>query len=154
MSRGSSYEDDESEIEDKNGSNDRIHDQFINHEDGLAFSALDEANRQQRILHELAAGAGHEDSDDENEYGDEFPTTVIVTGFDAQFFEDENLKQRLEALFSSFGSDATFYYFRSFKRVRVSYGSAASAVEARIKMHLFLFGDYVLKCYFGQVLVS
>jgi len=34
--------------------------------------------------------------------------------------------------------------------VRVTYTSAASAIQARIKMHMSVLGDDVLKCYFGQ----
>lgn len=143
-----------------NNHNNRQSQFVVNVEDGLTFAAMDEVNRQHRILQELATANNDTDhdsnnsGDDSDQYGPEFPTTVLVTGFDNEFFEDEIQKQNLEALFLSFGSDAAFYYFRSFKRVRVSYNSAASALEARVKMHLYPFGDYVLRCYFAQVLVS
>ncbi len=133
---------------------------FVNAQDGLNLEAMDEVNITRRRLQEIGvdlnlvqgqlANLSLEDLVNDTQ----FPTTLIVTGFCEEFFEDEALKKRMEGLFKVYGQDAQFYYFRSFKRVRVSYESAASAIHARVKMHMNSLGNNTLKCYFGQPIVS
>jgi hypothetical protein len=133
---------------------------FVNAEDGLRLEALDEENNANNAARErLQLRILNGDWDDidinlDEVIGEDFPTNLIVTGFSPDFFEDEDLKKRLEGLFQLYGQDALFHYFRSFKRVRVTYSSAVSAIQARIKMHMSVLGDHTLKCYFGQVPVS
>lgn len=134
---------------------------FVNAEDGLSLEAMDDENNaarqleRERLQLQILEGElnieGLNLEDIIND--DEFPTNLIVTGFEPEFFDDATLKQRLEGLFQLYGEDATFHYFRSFKRVRVTYSSAASAIQARIKMHMSSLGDSLLKCYFGQAMV-
>jgi len=128
---------------------------FVNSEDGLRFDAMDVANNmhneaRDRLQIQLLNGEWEDLGVNLDELIDEdFPTNLIITGFSPEFFEQDEMKERLEGLFQLYG-DATFHYFKSFKRVRVTYTSAASAIQARIKMHMSELGDNVLKCYFGQ----
>lgn len=134
---------------------------FVNAEDGLSLEAMDEENQAARQLErerlQLRLLEGELDLEglnlDDFINDEEFPTNLIVTGFQQEFFDDATLRGRLEGLFQLYGEDATFHYFRSFKRVRVTYSSAASAIQARIKMHMSILGDNMLKCYFGQATV-
>ncbi len=144
------------------GEDQHDHLMFVNAEDGLNLEQMDEENNtarqlererlQMRILEGELDIEGINLEDLIND--EEFPTNLIVTGFQSEFFDDDVLKQRLEGLFQLYGEDAAFHYFRSFKRVRVTYSSAASAIQARIKMHMSNLGDNELKCYFGQPTVS
>jgi len=135
---------------------------FVNAEDGLNMEAMDEENDNARQLErerlQLRILEGELDLEGLNLEDlindDEFPTNLIVTGFQSEFFDDDTLRQRFEGLFQLYGEDATFHYFRSFKRARVTYSSAASAIQARIKMHMSSLGDNLLKCYFGQTAVK
>jgi len=129
---------------------------YVNAEDGLHLDAMDEENRiRQRNLH-MQILEGNLDLDGINiedllNDDQDFPTNLIVTGLSLEFFEDEALKNRFEGLFQLYGQDALFHYFKSFKRVRVTYESAASAIQARIKMHMSTLDDEnTIKCYFGQ----
>jgi hypothetical protein len=56
----------------------------------------------------------------------------------------------IERLFNQFGADATFQYFRSFRRMRVNYNSSSAAAQARIKLHQTHFGNTDINCYFAQ----
>lgn len=134
---------------------------FVNAEDGLSLQAMDEENdatRQQQQLEreqlQLRLLEGELNLEglslDDLINDEEFPTNLIVTGFQPEFFDDPTLRERFEGLFLIYGNDATFHYFRSFKRARVTYSSAASAIQARIKLHMSSLGENVLKCYFGQ----
>ncbi|ODM95015.1 Calcipressin-2, partial [Orchesella cincta] len=135
---------------------------YVNAEDGLSLEAMDEENNTARQLErerlQLRILEGELDLEGLNLEDlindEEFPTNLIVTGFQPEFFEDTPLRERLEGLFQLYGEDAAFHYFKSFKRVRVTYSSAASAIQARIKMHMSSIGDNVLKCYFGQAMVK
>jgi len=133
---------------------------YVNPEDGLRLEAMDEENTannaaRERLQLQILNGDWDDIEINLDEVIDEdFPTNLIVTGLSPEFFEDEDLKQRFEGLFQLYGDDALFHYFRSFKRVRVTYSAAASAIQARIKMHMSVLGDNTLKCYFGQPPVS
>lgn len=133
---------------------------FVNAEDGLRLEAMDEENNanneaRQRLQYRILNGEWEDFDINLDEIIDEdFPTNLIVTGFNVEFFEQDELKKRLESLFQLYGEDAAFHYFKSFKRVRVTYASAASAIQARIKMHGSVLGENILKCYFGQNPVS
>lgn len=153
MSRGNSYSEENLSIEE----DEQI---FVNPEDGLRLEALDDQNsanqrQRQRLRYQVNEGQWEELDINLDELIDEdFPTNLIVTGFNVDFFEQDEMKKRFEGLFQLYGEEAKFHYFKSFKRVRVTYDSAASAIQARIKMHMSVLGDNVLKCYFGQNPVS
>ena len=58
-----------------------------------------------------------------------------------------------EHLFKSADSTkVTFEYLKSFKRARVTFETACSATEARLRLHGFNFFDSKLCCYLAQVL--
>jgi len=133
---------------------------FVNAQDGLSLAAMDTENLIMRKLQNM----GVDICAIEKQLGDvsledivndtPFPTTLIVTGLNEGFFEDELEKSKLEEVFLAFGQDAQFHYFKSFKRVRVTYESAATAIRARGRVHITPFGSDTLKCYFGQPIVS
>lgn len=134
---------------------------YVNADDGLRLEAVDEENNannaaRERLQNQILNGDwdGIDFNIEELINDEDFPTNLIITGFSPDFFEDDQLRKRFEGLFQLYGEDAAFHYFKSFKRVRVTYSSAASAIQARIKMHMSTLGDNVMKCYFGQAPVS
>lgn len=60
------------------------------------------------------------------------------------------LQAEIEELFKQFGENATFQYFKSFRRMRVNYKSPSAAAHARIQLHQAKFGDTNINCYFAQ----
>ncbi|XP_012219051.1 protein sarah [Linepithema humile] len=87
---------------------------------------------------------------DELVHDEDLPTSVIVTNVDPRVFKDDDFKQNIEDLFKQFGEDATFQYFRSFRRMRVNYNSPSAAANARIQLHQAHFGETDINCYFAQ----
>ncbi|XP_012136504.1 RRM_RCAN_like domain containing protein Sra isoform X3 [Megachile rotundata] len=83
-------------------------------------------------------------------HDEDLPTSVIVTNVDPRVFKSDELKQEIENLFKKFGEDATFQYFRSFRRMRVNYSSPNAAANARIQLHQTHFGETNINCYFAQ----
>ncbi|XP_025987889.2 LOW QUALITY PROTEIN: protein sarah [Solenopsis invicta] len=87
---------------------------------------------------------------DELVHDEDLPTSVIVTNVDPRVFKCDDLKLAIENLFKQFGGDATFQYFRSFRRMRVNYNSPSAAANARIQLHQSHFGETDINCYFAQ----
>ncbi|KAL0106303.1 hypothetical protein PUN28_016193 [Cardiocondyla obscurior] len=83
-------------------------------------------------------------------HDEDLPTSVIVTNVDPRVFKDDALKSEIEKLFKKHGEDATFQYFRSFRRMRVNYSSPSAAANARIQLHQSHFGETDINCYFAQ----
>ncbi|XP_011493952.1 PREDICTED: protein sarah [Ceratosolen solmsi marchali] len=83
-------------------------------------------------------------------HDEDLPMSVIVTNIDPRIFKSDDLKVEIERLFKQFGEDATFQYFRSFRRMRVNYNSSSAAAQARIKLHQTHFGNTDINCYFAQ----
>ncbi|PBC27209.1 protein sarah [Apis cerana] len=81
---------------------------------------------------------------------EDLPTSVIVTNVDPRVFKSDELKHEIQDLFKQFGKDATFQYFRSFRRMRVNYSSPNAAANARIQLHQTHFGETNINCYFAQ----
>ncbi|XP_003696930.1 protein sarah [Apis florea] len=81
---------------------------------------------------------------------EDLPTSVIVTNVDPRVFKNDELKDEIQDLFKQFGKDATFQYFRSFRRMRVNYSSPNAAANARIQLHQTHFGETNINCYFAQ----
>lgn len=114
---------------------------------------------------------------DELIHDEDLPTSVIVTNVDPHVFKCDIVKVYLfiykrkfnvsrfstnkcfvfefyqadiEHLFHQFGKDATFQYFKSFRRMRVNYHSPSAAAHARIQLHQTRFGETDINCYFAQ----
>ncbi|XP_016839547.1 protein sarah [Nasonia vitripennis] len=83
-------------------------------------------------------------------HDEDLPTSVIVTNVDPRVFKSDEFKVEMEKLFKQFGQDATFQYFRSFRRMRVNYKSPSAASQARIQLHQTHFGETDINCYFAQ----
>ncbi|XP_012277478.1 protein sarah isoform X1 [Orussus abietinus] len=83
-------------------------------------------------------------------HDEDLPTSVIVTNIDPRVFKSDEMKMGIESLFKQFGDDATFQYFRSFRRMRVNYSSPSAAAHARIQLHQTHYGETDINCYFAQ----
>ena len=83
-------------------------------------------------------------------HDEDLPTSVIVTNVDPRVFKHDEVKHEMEGLFKQFGEDATFQYFRSFRRMKVNYSSPSAAANARIQLHQAHFGETDINCYFAQ----
>ncbi|KAH0546268.1 protein sarah [Cotesia glomerata] len=87
---------------------------------------------------------------DELVHDEDLPTSVIVTNVDPRVFKSNELKAEIEELFKQFGENASFQYFKSFRRMRVNYNLPSAAAHARIQLHQAKFGDTNINCYFAQ----
>jgi len=80
----------------------------------------------------------------------DLPTSLIITNVGSRIFNDENEKKRFEGLFRYCEDEATFQYFKSFRRVRVNFVSSEAAAAARIQLHQATVADERINCYFAQ----
>lgn len=63
-----------------------------------------------------------------------------------------SLQASFEALFRSFDPEVQFQYFKSFRRVRISFSDALAAAEARLQLHKTDFSGKEMRLYFAQVM--
>ncbi|KAJ8253212.1 hypothetical protein GJAV_G00210340 [Gymnothorax javanicus] len=75
---------------------------------------------------------------------------LIATLADLEVFNSSESQASFEALFLSFDAEASFQYFRSFRRVRVSFSSTLIAAEARASLHKSLFRGKEMRVHFAQ----
>lgn len=80
----------------------------------------------------------------------DLPTSIIFTNVDVQVFNDEDAKNKFELLVREFEREATFQYFKSFRRVKVNFTTSSVAAQARIQLHQTQVGENVVNCYFAQ----
>lgn len=88
------------------------------------------------------------DSVEEEESGEcRDPKSLIVTNVDIAVFMDSLTKADFESRFLVYDSDITFYYIRTFRRVRVDFSSHSSAAMAKSKVDLTVVGGDAIHCY-------
>ncbi|XP_035734943.1 protein sarah-like isoform X2 [Vespa mandarinia] len=123
---------------------------IINEVDGLPNLHPNYEQLELDFEGEKGHGCLNSRSIDELIHDEDLPTSVIVTNVDPGVFKVDELKSAIENLFKQFGEDATFQYFKSFRRMRVNYNSPNAAANARIQLHQTHFGETDINCYFAQ----
>ncbi|KAE8278745.1 Calcipressin-1 Down syndrome critical region protein 1-like protein [Larimichthys crocea] len=81
----------------------------------------------------------------------DLPNALIACKVPEDLFNEGSLKASFEALFRSFDPEVQFQYFKSFRRVRISFSDALAAAEARLRLHKTDFNGKEMRLYFAQV---
>ncbi|KAM4560003.1 calcipressin-1 isoform 1-T1 [Odontesthes bonariensis] len=79
----------------------------------------------------------------------DLPNALIACKAPEDLFEGV-LKASFESLFRSFDPQVQFQYFKSFRRVRISFSDALAAAEARLRLHKTDFNGREMRLYFAQ----
>ncbi|XP_052240321.1 calcipressin-2-like isoform X2 [Dreissena polymorpha] len=80
----------------------------------------------------------------------DIPKIIIVTNVDVSVYENDNSKEEFEQTFKVYDENATFQYFKSFRRARVNYSSPLFSANARIDLHEAFVCGQRIKCFFFQ----
>ncbi|XP_075873663.1 calcipressin-1 isoform X2 [Nelusetta ayraudi] len=75
---------------------------------------------------------------------------LVASVANQEVFNRPEAQGSFEALFRSFDPEVTFQYFKSFRRVRISFGDALAAAEARLRLHKTDFKGKEMRLYFAQ----
>ena len=67
------------------------------------------------------------ESNSDDTFLDDLPTSLIVTNIHSEVFHSEELKAEMEKVFQEFSDNVTFQWLKSFRRLRVNYDNASSA---------------------------
>uniref|UniRef100_A0A1A8HI71 Regulator of calcineurin 1b n=1 Tax=Nothobranchius korthausae TaxID=1143690 RepID=A0A1A8HI71_9TELE len=67
-----------------------------------------------------------------------------------EVFHRHEAQVSFESLFRSFDPEVQFHYFRSFRRVRISFSDPLAAAEARLRLNKSDFRGKELRLYFAQ----
>ncbi|XP_062861697.1 calcipressin-1a isoform X2 [Trichomycterus rosablanca] len=78
------------------------------------------------------------------------PFCLIASLEDVNLFNRPDARASFEELFRAFDNEATFQFFKSFRRVRINFSNALAAAEARAKLHKSDFNGTELRLYFAQ----
>ncbi|KAM9766925.1 calcipressin-1 [Menidia menidia] len=79
----------------------------------------------------------------------DLPNALIACRVPEDLFQEAR-KASFESLFRSFEPEVQFQYFRSFRRVRISFRDALAAAEARLRLHKSQFNGREIRLYFAQ----
>lgn len=114
----------------------------------LLIEALrNKANKDQ--IKTILSKAGFDDLDSD---GNDMPRSLIVTNLDSRCFNQDSPERiQFESLFREVDSEATFFYFKSFRRARVDVSNASDARTARIVCNQRQIGNESINCYFSDV---
>ncbi|GLD72434.1 calcipressin-1 isoform X1 [Lates japonicus] len=96
-----------------------------------------------------AENGGEEEATVDVQFTD-LPNALIACKVPEDLFNEGSLKASFEALFRSFDPEVQFQYFRSFRRVRISFSDALAAAEARLRLHKTDFNGKEMRLYFAQ----
>ncbi|CAL1598263.1 unnamed protein product [Knipowitschia caucasica] len=80
----------------------------------------------------------------------ELPNALIACKVPEDLYEEGALRVNFESLFRSFDPEVQFQYFKSFRRVRISFSDALAAAEARLRLHKSDFHGKEMRLYFAQ----
>ncbi|XP_072542254.1 calcipressin-1a isoform X2 [Salminus brasiliensis] len=75
---------------------------------------------------------------------------LVASLEDQDMFNRPEARARFEELFRAFDPEATFQFFKSFRRVRINFSNALAAAEARAKLHKSDFNGREVRLYFAQ----
>uniref|UniRef100_A0A3P9KX46 Regulator of calcineurin 1 n=1 Tax=Oryzias latipes TaxID=8090 RepID=A0A3P9KX46_ORYLA len=80
----------------------------------------------------------------------DLPDALIACKVPPDLFAYGGVKASFESLFRSFDPEVKFQYFKSFRRVRISFSDALAAAEARLRLHKTDFRGREMRLYFAQ----
>ncbi|XP_013887162.1 calcipressin-1 [Austrofundulus limnaeus] len=100
-------------------------------------------------VQQVVSGAEEEEATVDVQFTD-LPNALIACRIPEDLFNVGSLKTNFESLFRSFDPEVQFHYFRSFRRVRISFSDALAAAEARLRLHKTEFNGKEMRLYFAQ----